>query len=72
MADMVLDGFPRALDGFEAALAGVAQRRGNSPSPCAAWSAADVAGHVIGGLRETEALMAALDPPALARLVPGP
>ena len=105
MADMVLDGFPRALDGFEAALAGVAHSRWSSPSPCAGWSAADVAGHVIGGLRETEALargryeeneaaehpgsvigddplaawrlaradmMAALDPSALARLVPGP
>ena len=105
MADMVLDGFRRALDGFEAALAGVAQSRWSSPSPCAGWSAADVAGHVIGGLREAEALargryeenepaehpgaaigddplaawrlaraemMAALDPPALARLVPGP
>jgi uncharacterized protein (TIGR03086 family) len=105
MADMVLDGFPQALDGFEAALAGVAQSRWSSPSPCAGWSAADVAGHLIGGLRETEALargryeekeatehpgsvigddplaawrlaradmMAALDPSALARLVPGP
>lgn len=105
MADMLLDGFPRALDGFEAALAGVAQSRWSSPSPCAGWSAADVAGHVIGGLREAEALargryeekeaaehpgsaigddplaawclaradmMAALDPSALARLMPGP
>jgi uncharacterized protein (TIGR03086 family) len=105
MADMVLDRFPRALDGFEAALGRVAQSRWNSPSPCTGWSAADVAGHVIGGLRETEALarglyeenetakhpwpaigddplaawrparadmMAALDPRALARLVPGP
>jgi uncharacterized protein (TIGR03086 family) len=105
MADMVLDGFPRALDGFEAVLAGVAQSRWSSPSPCASWSAADVAGHVIGGLRKTEALargryeeneraehpgsaigddplaawrlaradmMAALEPSALARLVPGP
>ncbi len=105
MADMVLDGFARALDGFEAALAGAAHSRWSSPSPCAGWSAADVAGHVIGGLRETEALargryeeneaaehpgsaigddplaawrlaradmMAAFDPSALARLVPGP
>ena len=103
--DMVLDGFPRALDGFEAAVNGVAQSRWSSPSPCAGWSAADVAGHVIGGLRGTEALargryeeneevehpgsaigddplgawrsaradmMAALDPSALARIVPGP
>lgn len=102
---MVLDGFPRALDGFEAVLAGVAPGRWSARSPCAGWSAADVAGHVIGGLRETEKLargryeeneepehpgsaigddplaawrmaradmMAALDPSAQARLVPGP
>ncbi len=111
LADVVLDGFVRALDGFEAVLAGVAPGRWSAPSPCAGWSAADVAGHVIGDLRETEALargcytetragdpgsaagdpgsaagddplaawraaradmMAALDPVALARLVPGP
>ena len=53
---MVLDGFVRALDGFEAVLAGVAPGRWSAPSPCAGWSAADVAGHVIGALRETEAL----------------
>ncbi len=53
---MVLDRFSRALDGFEAALAGVAQSRWSSPSPCAGWSAADVAGHAIGGLQGTEAL----------------
>jgi uncharacterized protein (TIGR03086 family) len=53
---VVLDGFTRALDGFEAALACVAPSRWSSPSPCAGWSAADVAGHVIGGLRATEAL----------------
>ena len=100
---MVSDGFVGALDGFEAVLAGVAPGRWSAPSPCAGWSAADVAGHVIGDLRETEALargrytgiraddpgsagddplaawrvaradmMAALDPAALARLVPGP
>ena len=104
LAGVVLDGFVRALDGFEAVLAGVAPGRWSAPSPCAGWSAADVAGHVIGDLRETEALargrytearaddpgsaagddplaawrvaradmMAALDPAALARLVPGP
>lgn len=101
---MALGGFVRALDGFEAVLAGVAPGHWSAPSPCAGWSAADVAGHVIGNLRETEALargrytearagdpgsavgddplaawrvaragmMAALDPAALARLVPGP
>ena len=83
---------------------GVAPGRWSAPSPCAGWSAADVAGHVIGDLREVEAyatrrymgdrtddpgsaagddplaawrvaradMMAALDPAALARLVPLP
>jgi uncharacterized protein (TIGR03086 family) len=55
MAGMVPDGFVRALDGFEAALVGVALDRWDSPSPCAGWCAADVAGHVIGDLRATEA-----------------
>ena len=104
LSDVVLNGFVRALDGFEAALAGVEPGRWGAPSPCADWSAADVAGHVIGSLLETEALargrytgdraddpgftagddplaawrvaradmLAALDPIALARLVPGP
>ena len=53
---MVLERFPRALDGFEAVLAGVVPSRWNAPSPCARWSAADVAGHMIGALRETEKL----------------
>ena len=53
---MVLDGFVRALDRFEAVLTGVAPSRWSAPSPCAGWSAADVAGHVIGDLRATEAM----------------
>jgi uncharacterized protein (TIGR03086 family) len=101
---VVLDGLVRALDGFEAVLAGVAPGRWSAPSPCAGWSAADVASHVIGSLWETEELafgrytglraddpgaaaggdplaarrvargsmMAALDPAALAQVVPGP
>jgi Mycothiol maleylpyruvate isomerase N-terminal domain len=56
LADVVLDGFIRALDGFETVLAGVAPGCWSAPSPCAGWSAADVAGHVIGGLRATEAM----------------
>lgn len=55
MADVVPDGFVRALDGFEAALAGVAPGRWDAPSPCEGWCAADVAGHVIGDLRAIEA-----------------
>src|SRR5580693_10327608 len=54
LADMVLDGFVRALDGFEAVLAGVAPGRWDAPSPWAAWCAADVPGHVIGDLRAVE------------------
>ena len=53
---MVLHGLVRALDGFEVVLAGVAPGRWSAPSPCAGWSAADVAGHAIGNLRATEAL----------------
>ena len=39
-------------------LAGVAPGRWDAPSPCAGWSAADVAGHVIGDLRAVEAYAA--------------
>jgi uncharacterized protein (TIGR03086 family) len=53
---MALDGFVRALDGFETVLTSVAPDRWDAPSPCAGWSAADVAGHVIGDLRATEAM----------------
>jgi uncharacterized protein (TIGR03086 family) len=53
--DVVLDGFVRALDGFEAVLAGVAPDRWDAPSPCEGWCAVDVAGHVIGELRAVEA-----------------
>jgi uncharacterized protein (TIGR03086 family) len=50
-----LDGFVRALDGFEAVMAQVPSGRWDAPSPCQGWSAADVAGHVIGNLRAVEA-----------------
>jgi uncharacterized protein (TIGR03086 family) len=50
-----LDGFVRALNGFEAVIAGVAPDRWDAPSPCEGWTAADVAGHVIGNLRSVEA-----------------
>lgn len=52
---MILDGFVRALDGFEAVLAGVAPGHWDAPSPCEGWCAVDVAGHVIGELRVVEA-----------------
>jgi uncharacterized protein (TIGR03086 family) len=56
LAGVVLDGFFRTLNGFEAVLAGVAPGRWSEPSPCAGWTAADVAGHVIGNLRATESM----------------
>lgn len=55
LADVTLDGFVRALDGFEAVLAGVVPGQWDAPSPCQGWCAADVAGHVIGELRAVEA-----------------
>jgi uncharacterized protein (TIGR03086 family) len=54
LADVALDGFVRALDGFEVVLAGVTPGRWEAPSPCAGWRAVDVAGHVIGDLRAIE------------------
>jgi uncharacterized protein (TIGR03086 family) len=51
---VVLGGFVRALDDFEAVLDGVTPDRWDAPSPCAGWCAADVAGHVIGDLRAIE------------------
>jgi hypothetical protein len=41
LGGMALDGFVRALDGFEAVLAGVAPGHWSAPSPCAGWSATD-------------------------------
>jgi uncharacterized protein (TIGR03086 family) len=55
LQDVVLDGFVRVLDDFEAVLAGVAPGRWDAPSPCQGWCAADVAGHVICDLRAVEA-----------------
>jgi uncharacterized protein (TIGR03086 family) len=52
---VALDGFVRALDDFEAALAAVTPDRWDAPSPCRGWCAADVAGHVIEDLRAVEA-----------------
>jgi uncharacterized protein (TIGR03086 family) len=63
---MVLDGFVRALDGFEAVLAGVAPDRWDAPLPCAGWQAVDVAGHVISDLRAVEAYATGRDETASA------
>jgi uncharacterized protein (TIGR03086 family) len=58
MADAVPVDFVRALDGFEAVLAGAAPGTWEASSPCAGWCAAEVAGHVIGDLRAVEAFAA--------------
>ncbi|MGI5201249.1 hypothetical protein ACQEU6_06585 [Spirillospora sp. CA-108201] len=46
--------FVRALDVFEAVLAGTPADRWLSPSPCEGWAAVDVAGHVTAGLLVVE------------------
>lgn len=61
LAGVVLDGFVRALDGFEVVAAGVVPGRWGAPSPCEDWSAADVAGHVIGRLREVKAFATGIE-----------
>jgi uncharacterized protein (TIGR03086 family) len=66
LTDMTPDGFVRALDGFEAVLAGVAADRWDAPSPCAGWQAVDVAGHVINDLRAVEAYATRRDETASA------
>lgn len=44
-----LSGYHRALDLFEGLVAGVPRDGWDAPSPCAGWTARDVAGHVTGG-----------------------
>lgn len=63
---MVPGGFVRALNGFEAVLAGVAPDRWDAPSPCAGWQAVDIAGHVINDLRAVEAYATRRDETASA------
>jgi uncharacterized protein (TIGR03086 family) len=49
--------FGRALDGFEGVLRGCTDSDWASLSPCDPWTALDVAGHVIGGVRWAAALI---------------
>jgi uncharacterized protein (TIGR03086 family) len=73
------DAFARALDRFEAVLAGVAPAGvalggWDAPSPCEGWCAADVAGHMIRGLRATAAYATGRmedPPPAYPRSLAG-
>jgi uncharacterized protein (TIGR03086 family) len=51
-----LSGYQRALDAVEAVLDGVGPGGWEATSPCADWTAWDVAGHLIGGQRVIQAL----------------
>jgi uncharacterized protein (TIGR03086 family) len=62
---MASDGFHRALDTFEGVLEAV--DRWDAPTPCAGWTARDVAGHVIGGQHELRALATGEPPPGIGR-----
>jgi uncharacterized protein (TIGR03086 family) len=55
------EAFERALDGFEEVLRGLTESEWASPSPCDPWTAHDVAGHVIGGVRWAAALIGGSD-----------
>ncbi|MDX6740293.1 TIGR03086 family metal-binding protein [Actinocorallia sp. A-T 12471] len=56
-------GFRRALDLFEEAASAVPADAWEAPSPCAGWTARDVAGHVIGIQHEIIALTRGETPP---------
>ena len=53
--------FGRALDGFEDVLREVKEHQWALVSPCDPWTARDVAGHVIGGVRWAAALIEGSD-----------
>jgi uncharacterized protein (TIGR03086 family) len=58
-----LSGYRRALDAFEAVLEGVDPGGWAVPTPCAGWTARDVAGHVTGGQWMIHALATGQVPP---------
>ncbi|MBT2214009.1 TIGR03086 family metal-binding protein [Actinomadura sp. NEAU-AAG7] len=70
-----LSGYHRALDLFEGLVAGVPRDGWDAPSPCARWTARDVAGHVTGGQHLVRALACGGPVPDVtadpARFVPG-
>ncbi|MEV5575887.1 TIGR03086 family metal-binding protein [Spirillospora sp. NPDC052269] len=47
--DELLSGYERALDLFEGVVAAVPPDGWDAPTPCAGWTARQVAGHVTGG-----------------------
>jgi uncharacterized protein (TIGR03086 family) len=62
-----LSGYHRALDLFEGMVGGVPRDRWAAPSPCAGWTARDVAGHVIGGQYAIMAIATGDEPPDASR-----
>ena len=56
-----VEAFGRALDGFENVLREFGDPEWGSLSPCDPWTALDVAGHVIGGLRWAAGLVEGSD-----------
>ncbi|MGH3242934.1 MAG: TIGR03086 family metal-binding protein, partial [Spirillospora sp.] len=70
-----LSGYHRALDLFEGLVAGVPPDGWDAPSPCAGWTARDVAGHVTGGQHLVRALATGEPVPDISRdpsrFVPG-
>ncbi|WP_067468684.1 TIGR03086 family metal-binding protein [Actinomadura macra] len=70
-----LSGYHRALDLFESLVAGVPRDGWDAPTPCAPWTARDVAGHVTGGQHLIRALASGEPVPDITddpvRFVPG-
>jgi uncharacterized protein (TIGR03086 family) len=60
-----LSGYQRALDGFAAVLGAVPAASWAAPSPCAHWTARDVAGHLVGGQYMIRALARGTEPPEI-------
>ncbi|MEU5883964.1 TIGR03086 family metal-binding protein [Spirillospora sp. NPDC047279] len=61
-----LSGYHRALDLFEGVVGGVTRDGWDRPSPCAGWTARDVAGHVIGGQYLIRAMATGAEQPDVA------
>jgi len=58
-----LSGYHRALDLFEGVVGGVTRDGWDAATPCAGWTARDVAGHLIGGQHLIRALATGGTPP---------
>lgn len=58
--------YERVLDGFESVLSGVAKDAWDAVTPCGAWTARELAGHVIGGQHMIRALALGQEPPDIS------